>query len=88
MATNYVVLRADVANQEQGVNGLHRWVLLEEGDSGSGPLVIDAASDIAAIKAAEGVVGAKFDDGAVAIPLRSWRPRTPKDENRPRRLWT
>jgi tRNA(Ile2) C34 agmatinyltransferase TiaS len=47
-----------------------------------------APNDIAAIRAAEKATGQKFDRGAVAIPKRSWRPRMPKDEMVPRRLWT
>jgi hypothetical protein len=46
-----------------------------------------APNDIAAIKLAEKEHG-PFDFGAVAIPVRSWRPRTPRDETIPRRLWT
>jgi hypothetical protein len=47
-----------------------------------------ASNDVAAIKAAEENTGQKFDHGAVAVPARSWRPRMPKDEMVPRRLWT
>jgi hypothetical protein len=47
-----------------------------------------APNDVAAIKAAEKETGQKFDHGAVAVPARSWRPRMPKDEMVPRRLWS
>lgn len=46
-----------------------------------------ASGDLAAIKAAEEAHG-PFDHGAVAVPVRNWRPRTVKDETVRRRSWT
>lgn len=84
--TEYVILVADVADEERGIEALHRWDLLKGNDSA--PIKVRAPNDVAAIKEAEKLLGTKFDHGAVAIPSRSWRPRVPKDEMVPRRLWS
>lgn len=45
-----------------------------------------APNDVAAIKLAEAAHG-PFDHGAIAVPARSWRPRTPTDKIEKRRTW-
>jgi hypothetical protein len=86
--TEYVVLKADVADPARGIEGLHRWEVLEEGDPGSGPVIVRAANDVAAIKAAAKLTGADLSNGAVAVPARSWRPRKREVKSVQRELWT
>lgn len=86
--TEYVVLRADVADPERGIEGLTRWEVIEEGDPGSGAATVEAANDVAAIKAMAKATGLDVSHGAVAIPARSWRPRKREVRKVERELWS
>ena len=93
--TAYVVLRTAMHSTQEPaeggmvvnaepIPGTFTVVTTKDGE----PARFAAPNDIAAIKMAEQETGQKFDYGAVAVPVRSWRLRQPKDEMVPRRLWS
>jgi hypothetical protein len=48
----------------------------------------EATTDIAAIKAVAKETRTDMRNGAVAVPVRSWRPRRPEEKVERRTLWT
>jgi hypothetical protein len=79
-ATEYVVFRADVANPDEGLDGVHRW---EEIGRAS------AATPKAAIKAVtDGGTADQRTGTFVATPARSWRPVKRAVEPREHDVWS
>jgi hypothetical protein len=74
VATAYIVLRFDAG----GEGDSRAW--LEVGRA-------EATTDVAAIKAVAKDTGADLSGGAVAVPVRSWRPRKPERKVQEITLW-
>jgi sarcosine oxidase gamma subunit len=85
VATSYVVLRREGGQTETPMDGSEEravpesWVVVGE--------PVEATTDVAAIKAAAKDTGVDLSNGAVAVPVRSWRPRKPERKVQEVTLW-